>query len=94
MPTIRIKHKVQDYDSWKNVFDNFVDTRKKGGEKSYQIWRTKNDPNDLDLMFEWDTEENARTFFKSPELKDTMKKAGVTEEPEIRFLTEADKGTL
>ena len=94
MPTLRVKHKVKDYDSWKTVFDNFRDTRKKGGEKSYQIWRTESDPNDLDLQFEWDTEDNARTFFKSKELKETMEKAGVTEEPEIRFLQEADKGTL
>ena len=76
------------------MFDSFRDTRKKGGEKSYHIWRTESDPNDLDLQFEWDTEENARTFFKSPELKSTMEKAGVTTEPEIRFLQEADKGTL
>ena len=94
MQTIRVKHKVEDYDTWKNVFDNFHDTRKKGGEKSFQIWRTQSDPNDLDLQFEWDTAENARTFFKSQELKSTMKKAGVSEEPEIRFLTHADKGTL
>ena len=94
MTTLRVNHKVKDYDSWKTVFDNFRDTRKKGGEKSYQIWRNQSDPNDLDLQFEWDSEEKARTFFKYPELKSTMEQAGVTSEPEIRYLQEADKGKL
>jgi hypothetical protein len=94
MTFLRIKHKVRDYDSWKTVFDDFRETRKKGGEKSYWICQADNDPNDLDVTFEWDNEENARTFFKSPELKSTMEKAGVTENPEISFLKEVDKGTL
>jgi len=94
MTFLRIKHKVRDYDSWKTVFDDFVETRKKGGEKSYWICQANNDPNDLDVTFEWDNEENARTFFKSSELKNAMEKAGVIENPEIHFLTELDRGTL
>jgi quinol monooxygenase YgiN len=94
MTVLRIKHKVRDYDSWKTVFDDFVETRKKGGEKSYRVCHTENDPNDLELTFEWDNVENARSFFKSPELKNAMEEAGVIEDPEIHFLKELDQGKL
>jgi quinol monooxygenase YgiN len=94
MTVLRIKHKVRDYDSWKTVFDDFRETRKKGGEKSYRICHTENDPNELDVIFEWDNVENARSFVNSPELKNAMEKAGVVEDPEISFLKEVDQGTL
>ena len=94
MTVLRIKHKVRDYDAWKTVFDDFSETRKQGGEKSYRICQTENDPNELDVIFEWDNVENARSFVKSPELKKAMEKAGVMEAPEISFLKEVDQGTL
>jgi hypothetical protein len=94
MTFLRIKHKVRDYGTWKEAFDGFVETRKKGGEKSYWICQADNDPNNLDVTFEWDNEENARNFVKSPELKSAMEKAGVAEEPQVSFLKEVDKGKL
>lgn len=91
---LTVQHKVRDYKAWKEVFDNFEETRRSGGEKSYHVMQTQDDPNDLHLMFEWDSPEKARSFFQSPELKDAMKKAGVVEEPKINFLNLLDEGTL
>ena len=45
-------------------------------------------------MFEWDSIANAQNFMKSPELKSAMQNAGVSEEPQISFLNELDKGIL
>lgn len=94
MTHLIIKHKVRDYTAWKNEFDNFADFRKTSGEKSYRILRPSEDPNDLTLLFEWDNDQNARTFFGSQELKSAMQRAGVAEEPRIQFLNEIDKGTF
>ena len=94
MAHLFIKHKVADYGAWKEVFDGFVETRRAGGEKSFQILHPDNDPNNLYLMFEWDNLANAQNFLNSPELKSTMEKAGVSEEPQISFLNELDKGIL
>ncbi len=94
MPFVRVQHRVQDYDSWKEVFDGFHATRKSGGEKSFQILHTENDPNDLSLMFEWDNAENAHSFMTSSKLKNAMKEAGVLEHPRIDFLNEIDRGKL
>jgi antibiotic biosynthesis monooxygenase (ABM) superfamily enzyme len=94
MAHLFVKHKVADYNTWKATFDAFVETRRAGGEKSFQILHPDNEPNNLLLMFEYDNLENARSFMNSEELKNAMQKAGVIEEPQINFLNELDKGVL
>lgn len=94
MTRIFVRHRVKDYPHWLEVFEGFIKTRKAGGEKSYQIFHDGKDENNLYLMFEWDNEANARKFFDSPVLKDTMKKAGVSDTPEIHYLKEATQGVL
>lgn len=94
MSLIMVRHRVNDYKSWKEAFDNFAKFRKSSGEKSYQIMQHGEDSKNLFLLFEWDSDSNAQKFFDSPELKDAMEKAGVAEEPEINFLSEAAHGKL
>jgi quinol monooxygenase YgiN len=94
MTHVLIRHKVSSYEDWKKVFDNFADTRKASGELTYHVLQKDEDKDNLYVMFEWDGEDKARAFLKSPELKEAMQKAGVAEAPEIHFLNEADKGSL
>ena len=94
MTQVLVNHKVKDYDAWKQVFDKFIDTRRSGGEKAFRILRPSDNPNDLTLLFEWDTTEHAQKFMKSPELKSAMERGGVAGEPKIQFLNEIDHGTL
>jgi heme-degrading monooxygenase HmoA len=94
MDHVFVRHRVDDYPKWKEIFDNFIDTRKSYGEKSFQVLQHDEDMNNLFLMFAWDNKENAQRFFESSELRDTMQRAGVAEAPEIHFLNEADKGDL
>lgn len=94
MVNLFIRHKVKNYETWKTVFDDFKETRRKGGERSYRIFHPDDDPNNLLLLFQWDNEKNGRKFLKSSALKETMKKAGVLEDPEIYFLDEYEQGKL
>jgi quinol monooxygenase YgiN len=94
MQYVLVRHKVNDYSKWKTAFDDFVDIRRDGGEKSYQIFHPDGDPNNLILLFKWDSLENARKFMQSDKLKEAMQKAGVAEQPDIHFLEEVEKGTL
>ena len=87
-----VRHSVQDYKSWKSVFDSLGDLRRRSGEKSYQILRQENSPNELVALFEWDSLDNARKYADSPELKAAMQRAGVTGKPEILFLEQAARG--
>ncbi|MEJ2050320.1 MAG: cyclase [Calditrichota bacterium] len=94
MVQVLVRHKVKNYSNWKTVFDNFIDTRKSGGEKSWKIWHPDDDPNNLWMLFEWDNINNAHSFFDRTDLKDTMNKAGVIEQPDIFYLKEYDHGTV
>ncbi len=94
MTHILIKHRVNDYAKWKEVFEGFADNRRSGGEGSYQILHSSDNPNDLTLLFEWDSKENAKKFLQSQELKSAMDRAGVAEEPKIQFMNQVSEGTL
>ena len=94
MAHLLIRHKVKDYHEWQKVFDGFIDTRRAGGEKTFQILHTDNDRNNLVAYFEWDSLENAKKFTNSSELKEAMGKAGVVEQPEIYFLEEYMEGKV
>ena len=94
MANLLIRHKVADYAAWKSAFDGFIETRKAGGERSWRIWRTDDDPNNLVLLFSWDSIENAKAFIASTALKETMENAGVTGAPEIYYLDEYDRGKM
>ena len=94
MTYLHVQHKVRDYVSWKSVFDKFIDTRRASGEKSYLIMHPDDNPNNLVLLFEWDSAKHARDFLQSPELKKAMQDAGVTEIPEAHVLKEVARGKV
>ena len=92
MTTILIKHPVEDYDIWKGEFDAFHDNRKASVETSFQINLPIDDPNNLVILFEWDSAENAKAFLDSTDLKEAMQRAGVSGQPEITIMEIADQG--
>lgn len=94
MSQVLVKHRVNSYEDWKTAFDNFASARKSSGEKSFRILHTEDDPNDLTLLFEWDTKENAEKFMASPELKSAMQDGGVAGAPQILFLRDVVQGKL
>jgi len=86
MPYILIRHQVEDFDAWKSLFDDHAETRAEAGSKGGQLFRTTEDPEDLVALMEWDSVENARSFAESSDLAETMREAGVVDEPEVAFL--------
>jgi hypothetical protein len=89
MVHVIIRHKVSDYGRWKEAFDSHLTTRKAGGELGHRLLLSVDDPRDVTLVLDWDSLERARRFAGSEDLKQTMQKAGVVGEPEIRFLEDA-----
>jgi len=84
-----IRHKVADYGRWKEAFDAHLNARKAGGEMGHRLLLSVDDPRDVTVVLDWDGLDRARRFASSDELKQTMQKAGVLGEPEIRFLEDA-----
>jgi heme-degrading monooxygenase HmoA len=94
MSYLLVRHKVADYEQWKSVFDAFIETRRAGGEKSYQILCVDGDPNNLVLLFEWESLEKAHAFIESAALRDAMKKGGVAGTPDVYYLEEVVHATV
>ena len=92
MARVFVKHKVEDFTKWKKTFHNFVSQRKEGGELSYSIGHAPGEPNNLCLMFEWDSVENANAFLSSKELRAAMQEATVSEAPEIFVFEITEEG--
>ena len=88
MINVLVHHEVADYPAWKTVFDAALDWRHKNGEHSARIFHTAGNLNNLTLLFEWETLEQARAFMASDELKARMATAGVKGQPQVEFLTE------
>jgi len=84
-----VRHKVEDWDKWKKVFDEHQEFRHERGSKGATVFRNFHDPNEVVMMFEWDNEQKAHQFVDSENLKLNMKKAGVTDIPDIYYLNDA-----
>jgi quinol monooxygenase YgiN len=93
MQYVLIIHEVEDYESWKQVFDQAADIRKTAGERSYQVLSDENDPNRVVHFSSWTSIAAAKQFFESPELIQIRLEAGV-KFPEFIYLNQLESGTL
>jgi heme-degrading monooxygenase HmoA len=91
MPYMLVRHKVEDYEKWKPVFDGHQATRSESGGKGGFLFRNADDPNEIIILLEWPDLEDARRFAQSEDLRETMQRAGVAEQPDIYFLEEVEK---
>ena len=53
--------------------------------------RNADNPNEIVVIFEWDSLENARRFAQSEDLKKTMQRAGVIDKPDVYLLEEIER---
>ncbi|MEI6725939.1 MAG: cyclase [Actinomycetes bacterium] len=88
-----VQHTVKDYDAWKSVFDEHESTRAKHGATGHTIYRDADDPNSVTVFNYFETREGAEAFSRDPSLKDAMERGGVTSEPRIMWVEEADSAT-
>ena len=86
-----VHHKVEDYKTWKSVFDAHSSLRSEAGSLGGKIFQSINNPNEVFTLLEWDSLANAQKFAQSDSIKEAMKKAGVVGIPEIYFVEEAAK---
>ncbi|MGA7670742.1 MAG: hypothetical protein WBW04_09995 [Nitrolancea sp.] len=91
MPYLLIRHKVNDYDAWKPVYDEDAENRKAHGSKGGRLFRNANNPNETISVFEFSDMEDAQKFTESPELHERMQRAGIADRPDIFFLDEVER---
>lgn len=88
MVNILIHAKIEDYNKWKPVFDEHSSFRAQMGSKSGKIFHTSGNPNEIFILFEWESIESAKKFSQSDNLKEAMKSSGLIGMPDIHFLEE------
>ncbi|MBD1879061.1 MULTISPECIES: antibiotic biosynthesis monooxygenase [unclassified Coleofasciculus] len=93
MQYVLIIHEVEDYESWKKVFDNASDIRREAGERSYQVLKYESDPNKVVHFSLWTSIDDAKRFFESPKLIRIRAEAGV-KAPDFIYLEQLESGTL
>jgi quinol monooxygenase YgiN len=89
MVHVLIRHKVSDYNRWKEAFDSHLTTRKRAGETGFRLFHSMENPLDLVLLLDWQSIDEARKFMASDDLRTTMEKAGVQGTPEVQYLEDA-----
>ena len=93
MSCLLIRHQVQDYSTWKAVFDEQADVRRANGSQGGWLFRSTESGEVLELL-EWDDLERARLFADSDDLREAMARAGVTDRPDIWFLEDVERPTV
>ena len=93
MQYVIIIHEVENYEAWKQVFDNAESIRKEAGERSYQVLKYDNEPNKVVHFSAWTSTRDARAFFESPALVKIREEAGV-KAPEFIYLDQLESGVL
>lgn len=89
MAKLFVHHKVADYAQWREVFDSLTPQRTSYGMTGQSVMQAAGDTNDVVIITEWKTLDNARAYGASPDLKQGMQKAGVISQPDVLFLEEA-----
>jgi uncharacterized protein (DUF1330 family) len=85
MAMTAVLHRVADYGAWRQVYDSVADVQKTGGVIAESVHRMAGDRDNVLVLHEFGTLDEARTFFASPELTDAMRRAGVEGQPRIEF---------
>lgn len=86
MVHVLVRHRVEDFEAWKPVFDDHAGMRKRFTERGHRLFRSTDDPNELTILFEFDDAGRAWEFVESEDLRLKMKQAGVEGRPEFVFL--------
>lgn len=88
MYVMAINHDVEDYQTWKNVFDTFPPSR--GGARFHRVNRSIDNDNNVTIVAGFDTAEAAQQFRDNPDLKEAMGGAGVSGAPRFEIYEEVE----
>jgi hypothetical protein len=83
MVRLFVRHKVEDYAKWRKAYDDFEETRTKMGEIGDWVFQLDGDPNDVTVIHDFDSVEQANAFKSSSELREVMSNAGVAGTPDV-----------
>jgi hypothetical protein len=87
--TLLVRHQVEDYATWRSVYDGLDGLRKEHGCTGDEVMVDPADKQDVFIIHRFPTLEQAQSFAGSNELREGMSQAGVKSAPRIEFAAEA-----
>jgi hypothetical protein len=88
MNYVLIRHQVADFPSWKQAYDAHAAARNAAGLKEERLLHNVDKKNEVVLLFSASDLKKAKEFGASSDLRQAMQVAGVTDTPDIYFLTD------
>ncbi len=86
MLTVIGSHEVKNFTDWKKAFDADETSRAQAGIKTIGVYKSVEKPNDVTFILEAPSAEIINGMMSSPKFQETMKNAGVINEPTIKLL--------
>lgn len=83
-------HDVEDYDRWRQAYDDFGEFRQGNGIISHAVNQERGNANRVIVYHQAEDVDTLRQFADSAELEDAMQRAGVTGEPAIHIVQEVE----
>ena len=87
---VMVQHKVRDYDAWKSVFDEHQAVRTRHGATGHELYRGLEDPNEVTVVNQFPSLEQAQAFAADPSLREAMERGGVISEPRLTWAQETE----
>lgn len=72
-----VLHRVADYEAWRRVYDSVADLQREGGVTRAAVYRAEGDPNNVLVLHEFGSSQEAHSFFERADLREAMQDAGV-----------------
>ena len=86
MFVLSLRHRVQDFDAWKSVFDERLDARLAGRVTGHRVTRSAADSREVEVVMEFASQADAeayRDYMEKPETREALARAGVEEHAPI-----------
>ena len=77
MTIMFLRHHVADYEAWRRVYDSVGDLQRRGGVTEQAVYRAEDDPNDVLVMHQFGSADEAHSFVANPDVRHAMADAGV-----------------
>jgi hypothetical protein len=87
MNHLLIRHKVSDFATWKASYDTHAVSRAAAGLTELHLLRSIDNPNEVVMLFSVADLNTAKAFTGSDDLRTAMQQAGVTDKPDVYFLS-------
>ncbi len=88
MPYTMARATIEDYATFRGVFDGAVEMRKSAGALGSKVYQSVDDPNEVIIEVEFPTVDAAKAFQASQELRDAQQRAGAKETPRMLVVNE------